>query len=68
MNEKLENYPTVLNAAQLAEILNVSKATAYQLLHMESFPTLRIGKRLMVPKEKMVRWIDENSGGMCLGV
>jgi predicted DNA-binding transcriptional regulator AlpA len=50
MNEKLENYPTVLNAAQLAEILNVSKATAYQLLHMESFPTLRIGKRLMVPK------------------
>ena len=52
-----------MNADQVAATLGISRAGAYQLLHMESFPTLRIGKRMLVPKDKFLRWIDENTGG-----
>ena len=43
-----ENLPAVLNANQLAAALGISRAGAYQLLNTRTFPTLRIGKRLLV--------------------
>ena len=67
MNKNFGNYPAILNANQLAEILGISRASAYQLLHMDSFPTLRIGKRMLVPKEKLMLWIDQHTGGDVIG-
>ena len=67
MNKNFDNYPAILNANQLAEILGISRASAYQLLHMDSFPTLRIGKRMLVPKEKLMLWIDQHRGGDVIG-
>lgn len=54
--------PKVLNANQLAEALGISRAGAYQLLHRRDFPTLQIGKRLLVPRDKLIAWIDRNTG------
>ena len=67
MNNNYENLPAVLNANQLATALGISRAGAYQLLNTESFPTLRIGKRLLVPRDKLVEWIDQNTGGGQVG-
>ena len=58
MNNNYENLPAVLNANQLATALGISRAGAYQLLNTATFPTLRIGKRLLVPRDKLVEWID----------
>ena len=63
MNNNYENLPAVLNANQLAAALGISRAGAYQLLNTGTFPTLRIGKRLLVPKDKLVEWIEQNTGG-----
>ena len=63
MNNNYENLPAVLNANQLAAALGISRAGAYQLLNMGTFPTLRIGKRLLVPKDKLINWIERNTGG-----
>ena len=63
MNNNYDNLPTVLNANQLAAALGISRAGAYQLLNTGTFPTLRIGKRLLVPKDKLVEWIEQNTRG-----
>ena len=63
MNSNYENLPAVLNANQLATALGISRAGAYQLLNTVTFPTLRIGKRLLVPKDKLIDWIEQNTGG-----
>lgn len=63
MNNNYDNLPAVLNATQLATALGISRAGAYQLLNTETFPTLRIGKRLLVPKDKLISWIEQNTGG-----
>ena len=34
------------------------KANAYVLMHSTDFPTLRIGKRMVVPKDKLIEWIE----------
>ena len=64
MNNNYENLPAVLNANQLAAALGISRAGAYQLLNTRTFPTLRIGKRLLVPKDKLIDWIEQNTGGV----
>ena len=56
MNNNYENLPAVLNANQLAAALGISRNTG-------TFPTLRIGKRLLVPKDKLIDWIEQNTGG-----
>jgi len=57
------DLPTVLSANELAKTLGISRAGAYNLLASRGFPTLHIGNRKLVPKEKLIKWIDENTKG-----
>jgi len=63
MNLTFDTMPPVLNATQLSEILGISRAGAYNLMHREDFPTLQIGKRMLVPRDKLMVWIERNTGG-----
>ena len=47
----------------VAEILGVSISSAYELMHDPDFPTLRVGSRMVVPKEKFIRWAEGQAGG-----
>ena len=49
---------TFTNYDQLPLFLNAS--TVAQTL---GFPALRIGSRIVVPKEKFCRWVDAQTGG-----
>ena len=53
--------PVVLNANQLASVLNISLTNAYCLLRSEDFPTLRIGRRLLVSRDNLLNWMNEHS-------
>ena len=53
-----EELPLFLNAETLAKLLGVSVSSSYELMHEKDFPAIRIGSRLVVPKEKLQRWID----------
>ena len=53
--------PVVLNANQLAGVLNISLTNAYCLLRSENFPTLRIGRRLLVSRDNLLNWMNEHS-------
>ena len=64
MNKFYTHYdqlPIVLNADQLAQALGISRANAYQLMHSKGFPTIRIGKRMLVPKDKFLEWLDSKA-------
>ncbi len=54
-----DDLPLTLNADDLAAALNISRAQAYLLMHCSDFPTLQIGKRMVVPKYKLLDWIEE---------
>ncbi len=62
--KSFEELPAMLTAEELAGTLGISRAGAYALLHSKGFPTLRVGKRIMVPKEKLSAWIDRSTSNM----
>jgi len=51
--------PMALNAAQVAATLGISRAGAYNLMRSEGFPTLFIGKRMVVPKDRLLAWMND---------
>ena len=58
MYTNYEELPLFLNAENLAKLLGISVSSSYELMHEKDFPSIRIGSRLVVPKEKLQRWID----------
>ena len=58
------DLPLFLNAKLVAQVLGVSISTAYELLNDPGFPTLRVGSRMVVPKEKFIQWAEGHSGGV----
>ncbi len=58
-----EDLPLFLNAKLVSQVLGVSPSTTYELMHEPGFPVLRIGSRMVVPKEKFAQWVDAQSGG-----
>ena len=59
--EAFETMPDVMNAKQLAQALQISKAGAYNLLNDPDFPTLRIGGRKLVMKNELVEWLKSRT-------
>lgn len=57
----LDNYPITLKAEEVAEILGVSRSNAYIIMHSKGFPKMQIGKRIMVTKENLLRWMAANT-------
>ena len=57
-----KNYdalPLTLTAPEVGEVLGISRAAAYELVRSKGFPSMRIGTRILVPKDKFIQWIDQ---------
>ena len=59
-----DELPLLLNVKQLAELLGVSDSSVYGLIQEDDFPSLRIGKRIVIPKEELRKWISAHTKGV----
>ena len=53
-----DELPLFLNAEVVGKVLGVSISSAYELMHEKDFPSVRIGNRLIVSKEKFIEWVN----------
>ena len=58
-----EELPLFLNARIVAQVLGIAPSSAYELMHESNFPVLKIGSRMIVPKEKFIQWVEQNTVG-----
>ena len=58
-----DDLPLFLNAATVAKALGVAPSSAYELMHEADFPALKIGSRIVVPKEKFILWVEQHTNG-----
>ena len=58
-----EELPLFLNVETVAKVLGVAPSTAYELMHEADFPTLKIGNRMVVPKERFIVWVQHHIEG-----
>ena len=61
--QSYDDLPLFLNAETVSKVLGVSPSSAYELLHEDDFPTLRVGSRMVVPKEHFIQWVSTHTEG-----
>ena len=58
-----DELPLFLNAELVAKVLGVSPSSGYELMHEPDFPVLKVGSRMVVPKEKFMEWVEQHTSG-----
>lgn len=54
-----DELPLFLNSELVAKVLGVSISSAYELMKEKDFPSIRVGNRLIIPKEHFIAWVEE---------
>ena len=58
-----DELPLMLSVPEVAAVLGISRAGAYELVRSDGFPALKIGIRIVVPKEKFIEWVNAQTLG-----
>ena len=58
-----EELPLFLNAELVAKVLGIAPSSSYELMHEVDFPVLKVGSRMVVPKEKFIQWVEDHTQG-----
>ena len=58
-----DDLPLFLNAAIVSQVLGISIAGSYELMHEKDFPVLRISNCMIVPKEDFIAWVKQHTNG-----
>lgn len=51
----------VLTVIELAKLLNIGKNSAYNLVHQDGFPKIKIGKKFLIPIKSLNEWLEKTS-------
>ena len=55
----MENKMT-MTVSELSKYLGIGRATAYELVNSEGFPSFRIGKKILINVDALKDWINQN--------
>ncbi len=55
-----EELPMFLTVMDVANLLGISRASAYELVREQNFPKLKIVQgRIIIPRDRLFEWLDE---------
>lgn len=55
-----DELPMFLNAEIISDLLGIAISSAYELLHEKDFPAIKVGARLVVPRDRFIKWVDNH--------
>ena len=58
--QSYDDLPLFLNAELVGKVLGVAPSSAYELMHEKGFPVIRVGSRMVVPKDKFREWVESH--------
>lgn len=56
----LESYSDVLTVQDVMMILHIGRSKAYELLRTNEIPSMKIGKKYIVPKHLLIDFLSNN--------
>ena len=57
-----DDLPLMLSVPNIAKVLGISRAGAYELAHSREFPSMKVGSRIIIPKDKFLLWVERQCG------
>jgi len=66
LSDTRQRNSSVYTVDQVSEILGISRTSAYKAVHNGEIPSIRIGKRILIPKSE-VKYIVNTATAIQLG-
>lgn len=63
-SKEKSDYPIVLKAKHIQEILGCSEPVAYKVMKSEGFPLISVGRLKRVNRDDFFNWLDTQKGAM----
>lgn len=60
--KSFDELPLTLTVEEMGKVLGISRSTAYELANSKGFPALKIGRRLIIPRIALMRWMMTKDG------
>ena len=62
MYKSKEELPMFLTVTDVANLLGISRASAYELVREDNFPKLKIVQgRTIIPRDRLLEWLDDQT-------
>ena len=58
---KFRSYDELPLMLTVADVLGIGLAHAYEVVRRQDFPTITLGSRIIVPRDKFIQWIEEKT-------
>lgn len=55
------DYPLILTAEHISEIMGISKRIAYEVMEYKGFPLIRIGRLKRVNRDSFFGWLERHA-------
>jgi excisionase family DNA binding protein len=59
INSQLE--PLVFTVPEIAQMLGIGLNAAYTLTRSRDFPSIKVGRKIIIPKQRFMEWLNGNS-------
>lgn len=59
---KADDLPEVLTVDETARFLRISRGLAFAAARRGEIPTVRVGRRLLVPRASLLTWLQSSGG------
>ena len=57
-----DEMPMFLTVMDVANLLGISRASAYELFREDNFPKLKLVQgRTIIPRDRLLEWLDEQT-------
>ena len=62
MYKSIVELPMFLTVMDVANLLGISRASAYELVREDNFPKLKIVQgRTIIPRDRLLEWLDDQT-------
>ena len=59
--QSFEELPVIMMVQDMANVLGIGLTKAYEISKEKGFHCLRLGSRILIPRDRFIRWINEKT-------
>ena len=57
----LNELPLMLNVQDVSDVLGIGLAHAYEVVRRKDFPSITLGSRIIIPRDKLMEWLERQT-------
>ena len=50
-----------MTVSDVQQAMNIGRNTAYELVNRADFPKIRMGRKIILPRDAFLRWLDQQT-------